>query len=294
MSTSPQRIPWQIGRRQITLAGQPLIMGIVNLTPDSFSDGGQWCDISAAVDHAVQLEADGAHFLDLGGESTRPGATPVTVDEELRRVIPVLTALAGRVQIPLSIDTTKSQVAREALAAGAAIINDISGLRYDDAMADVCCEFQAGVICMHMQGTPQTMQQAPHYTDVVSEICDFFRSRQQELTQRGIHANQLVWDPGVGFGKTAEHNITILSSIARFRQLGRPILIGHSRKRFLQRVIGRPVDERQYGTLGVSLGVASQGADIIRVHDVAAHRDALVAYQAVTQNQATRVEACGE
>jgi len=257
-------------------------MGIVNITPDSFSDGGQWLDVSAAVDHALQLEADGAHLLDLGGESTRPGATEVTVEEELRRVIPVVTALAGRVQIPLSIDTTKSEVAREALAAGAMIINDISGLRHDAAMVEVCVEFRAGVICMHMQGTPRTMQQAPHYTNVVGEICNFFRTRQTELCQRGLQQNQLVWDPGVGFGKSAEHNVTILSSIAQFHELGRPVLIGHSRKRFLQKVIGRPVDERQFGTLGVSLGVIAQGADIIRVHDVAAHRDALIAFRAVT------------
>ncbi|MBI1345406.1 dihydropteroate synthase [bacterium] len=259
-------------------------MGIVNITPDSFSDGGQWFDSSRAIDHALQLAADGAEILDLGGESTRPGAEPVLLSDELRRVMPVVEALASQVGVPLSIDTMKAEVAREALSAGASIINDISGLRFDPEMVSVCCESRAGVVCMHMQGTPQTMQQAPTYTDVVREICDFFSHREHELVQQGLSSEQLVWDPGVGFGKTAAHNVAILSAVDKFRELGRPVLIGHSRKRFLQRVIGRAVDERQYGTLGVSLGVAAQGADIIRVHDVAAHRDALVAFQAVTDS----------
>lgn len=273
---------WQIRGGRLRLGERTFVMGIVNITPDSFSDGGKFLAVTAAVEHAIQLENEGADLLDLGGESTRPGAEPVSELEELRRVIPVVERLAGQVRIPLSIDTTKARVAREALIAGAAIINDISGLRSDPEIADVCREFGAGVICMHMQGTPQTMQQAPTYQAVVAEIAEFFRERQKSLTASGLGAEQLVWDPGVGFGKTAQHNLEILGKIGVFRELGRPVLIGHSRKRFLQKVLGKPVDERMFGTLGVSLALAAQGADIIRVHDVAAHRDALIAYRAVT------------
>ncbi|MDX1966409.1 MAG: dihydropteroate synthase [Planctomycetaceae bacterium] len=274
---------WQIRGGKLRLGERTLVMGIVNITPDSFSDGGKFLAATAAVEHALQLENEGADLLDLGGESTRPGAEPVSELEELRRVIPVVERLAGQVRIPLSIDTTKARVAREALAAGAAIINDISGLRSDPEIADVCREFGAGVICMHMQGTPQTMQHAPTYQDVVAEIAEFFRERQKSLAASGLAAEQLVWDPGVGFGKTAQHNLDILGNIGVFRELGRPVLIGHSRKRFLQKVLGKPVDERMFGTLGVSLALAAQGVDIIRVHDAAAHRDALIAFQSVIE-----------
>lgn len=277
---------WKTPRQVITLGSQPLIMGIVNITPDSFSDGGQWFDVNQAVEHACQLEADGAHLIDLGGESSRPGADPISVNEELKRVIPVVERLAEHLSVPISIDTTKSQVAREALQAGAAIINDISGLQFDAEMVDVCCEFQAGVVCMHMQGTPKTMQVNPQYSNVVQEICEFFRQREEILIREGLALEQLVWDPGVGFGKSAFHNVQILSSIATFHELGRPILIGHSRKRFLQKVVERPVDERLFGTLGVSLALVAQGADIIRVHDVAAHRDAITAYHTILNPQA--------
>ncbi len=279
---------WQIRGGRLCLGERTLVMGIVNVTPDSFSDGGKFLSVAAAVEHALLLENEGADLLDLGGESTRPGAEPVTEEEELNRVIPVVERLAGQIRVPLSIDTTKSRVAREALAAGAAIINDISGLQSDPRMADVCGESGAGVICMHMQGRPQTMQLAPTYQDVVVEVCEFFRERQQTLISAGLAAEQLVWDPGIGFGKTALHNLEILGKIAGFRELGRPVLIGHSRKRFLQKVLGKSVDERMFGTLGVSLAVAAQGADIIRVHDVAAHRDALVAFRAITDQSLQR------
>jgi len=258
-------------------------MGILNVTPDSFSDGGHFLDCDAAVGHALELVAQGADLLDVGGESTRPGATPVSLDEELQRVVPVIERLAKLCPVPISIDTYKAEVARRALDAGAHIVNDISGLQFDPQMVDVCRNHGAGVVCMHIQGTPQTMQAAPHYQDVVREILQYFEQRQAGLLSRGLTAEQLVIDPGIGFGKSAEHNLEILSHIADFRGLGRPVLIGHSRKRFLKRVIGREVDERLFGTIGVSIALAMQGVDILRIHDVDATRDALIAWETVTR-----------
>ena len=272
---------WRVGSRKIVRGDLPLLMGIVNVTPDSFSDGGQYVDVEAAVSRALQLVEEGADLLDIGGESTRPGATPVSVQEELQRVIPVIEKLAAQTSVPLSIDTTKSEVARQALAAGAEIVNDISGLRFDPQMVEVCRAALAGVIGMHIQGTPQTMQEDPQYENVVEEICDYFSERLQTLEQAGIPAERIVLDPGVGFGKTAEHNLQILSHIRRFRELNRPVLIGHSRKRFLGKVLERTVDERTFGTLGVSVALAMQSVDILRVHDVAANRDALLAWQTI-------------
>ena len=274
-------LDWSFGGQQLALGEFPLLMGIVNVTPDSFSDGGMYDDPQRAIDHALQLVEDGADLLDIGGESTRPGSDPVSAADELRRVIPVIEKLASIVQTPISVDTTKSAVAREAIAAGAHIINDISGLTHDAHMTDVCCETDAGVICMHMQGTPQTMQQNPHYDNVVTEIGDYFRERIKTLTAAGIAAERIVIDPGIGFGKMAEHNLQILSHIASFRSLGRPVLIGHSRKRFLKSILGREVEERLMGTIGVSLALALQQTDILRVHDVASHRDALTACRSV-------------
>ncbi|OYW18062.1 MAG: dihydropteroate synthase, partial [Planctomycetales bacterium 12-60-4] len=190
---------WRIRGDVISLGQTTKIMGIVNLTPDSFSDGGQFASVSAAIDHALRLESEGADFLDLGGESTRPGAEPVSVADELRRVIPVVEKLASQLRIPLSIDTTKSRVAHEALLAGAAIINDISGLRFDPGMTHVCQQHGAGIVCMHMRGTPQTMQLDPQYDDAVAEISEFFRERRRTLIAAGLSDEQLVWDPGIGF-----------------------------------------------------------------------------------------------
>ena len=256
-------------------------MGILNVTPDSFSDGSEYLDVAAAIRHGLQLVKDGADIVDVGGESTRPGAQPVLPDEELRRVVPVIEGLRGETDVPLSVDTTKAQVARQAISAGAVIVNDISGLMVDRAMPDVCRESDVGVVCMHIQGTPRTMQQDPRYGDVVSEICAHLESRMAVLEETGISRERVVIDPGVGFGKTAAHNMQILSNIAAFRSLGRPVLIGHSRKRFLSRIIGRPVEERMAGTLGVAIALAEQSTDIIRVHDVRSTRDALLAWQAV-------------
>lgn len=272
---------WKIKGAQIPLGGRVRLMGIVNVTPDSFSDGGQFLEVNEAVRHALLLAEQGADILDIGGESTRPGATPVPVEEELRRVIPVIEQVARQTSVPISIDTTKARVAREALWAGARIVNDISGLQFDPEMPAVCRELQAGIVCMHIQGTPQTMQIAPHYDDVVKEVREYFCERYQALTAAGILAEQLVWDPGIGFGKTAEHNLQLLSHTAELRPHQRPLLIGHSRKRFLKRIVGREVDERLFATLGVSAALAAQKVDILRVHDVAAHRDLLTAFETI-------------
>jgi dihydropteroate synthase len=258
-------------------------MGIVNVTPDSFSDGGRFLDIEAAVQHGLRLVSEGADILDVGGESTRPRSEPVKEDEELLRVVPVIERLSQLTSIPISVDTSKAQVAMKALQAGARIVNDISGLRFDPQMAEVCAQSSCGVICMHMQGTPQTMQHDPRYDNVVTEICEFFIERLQTLERAGVNPVRVALDPGVGFGKTAQHNVQILSSIREFHALDRPILIGHSRKGFLQKVIGRPVDERLAGTIGVSVALAYQQTDMIRVHDVAANRDAITAFLATTQ-----------
>lgn len=271
---------WEFEGFRSVPSDRPLMMGIVNVTPDSFSDGGRFLQADLAVEQALRLVEQGADLLDIGGESTRPASAQVAEDEELQRVIPVIERVAARVTIPVSVDTSKASVARHAIQAGARIVNDISGLRFDPRMIDVCRDSTCGVICMHIQGTPQTMQIAPQYSNVVEEICEFFLERLQTMADAGISPSRVALDPGVGFGKTALHNIEILNSIARFQALGRPILIGHSRKGFLQKVTGRPVDERLFGTVGVSVGLAHQGVEIIRVHDVAANRDAVTAFLA--------------
>lgn len=263
------------------MSGQTKLMGIVNLTPDSFSDGGQFDSVSAAVEYALKLAEEGADILDIGGESTRPGATPVALDDELSRVVPVVRELVRQTRTPVSIDTSKAEVARQCLEAGAAIVNDISGLTFDADMPRICRESACGVIVMHIQGTPQTMQVAPHYDDVIVDLCQHFTRRLSELEAAGIARERIVVDPGIGFGKTAEHNLQLLSHIENFHALGRPVLIGHSRKRFLKKVLGRDIEERDAGTLGVSLALAAQGTDVLRVHDVRATRDALLAWNTV-------------
>lgn len=259
----------------------PRLMGILNVTPDSFSDGGTHDDPVAAVEHALQLIDDGADIIDVGGESTRPGADPVSEPEEQSRVVPVIERLAEQSEVPISIDTTKAGVARAAIDAGATIVNDISGLNFDPQMIPLCAETQVGVVCMHIQGTPQTMQQEPHYDDCVAEVDAFLRERLDAMKSAGIPPERVCLDPGIGFGKTADHNLEILRSLDVFQQTGRPVLIGHSRKRFLSKILGRAVEERLAGTVGVAVALAESGVDYIRVHDVRAVRDALVAWDAV-------------
>lgn len=281
---------WRFGSESWLPGPLPRIMGIVNVTPDSFSDGGRYLETAAAVRQGQQLVADGAAVLDIGGESTRPGADPVSEEEELRRVIPVIAALASSVKVPLSIDTMKARVAREALQAGASIVNDVSGLLADPLMESVCVASNCGVIVMHMNGTPQTMQLNPHYSDVVAEVRSFFESRLRDLVAAGIASERIMFDPGIGFGKTAEHNLQLLSHVNQLRVGHRPLLIGHSRKRFLKLLLGREVDERSSGTLGVALALAAQGVDLIRVHDVASLRDTFVAWRAVMTGQIDALE----
>jgi dihydropteroate synthase len=277
----PLQFPWQFGPNRRLLGEFPLLMGIVNVTPDSFSDGGRLESVEAAVEHALSIAGQGADILDVGGESTRPGAAPVAVDEELRRVMPVIERLRDRTPAPISIDTSKAEVARAALAAGASIVNDVSGLTFDPGIVDVCAGSDCGVICMHIRGTPQTMQQAPQYVDVVSEVAEHLAARIAALESAGIRRERIALDPGIGFGKTAEHNLQLLSAIGRFRALGRPVLIGHSRKSFLKKLLGRPIDERLSGTIGVAIAAAMQSVDVLRIHDVGPVRDALLAWHAV-------------
>ncbi len=274
---------WRIRSRDLTRSSLPLLMGILNVTPDSFSDGGRFQAIDQAVAQGLRLQAEGADILDIGGESTRPGASPVELDEELRRTIPVIRRLAAEIRIPISIDTTKSEVARQALDAGAEIVNDISGLTFDPEMLEVCRTTDAGICVMHIQGTPQTMQLNPSYNDVVVDVTEFLQQQVDRCLMAGIPAERMCIDPGIGFGKTAAHNLQLLRAIPLLQHsLQRPVLIGHSRKRFLARLLGREVDERQAGTIGVSVALAARGVDVLRIHDVQPVRDALVAWQAVS------------
>jgi dihydropteroate synthase len=256
-------------------------MGIVNVTPDSFSDGGQALTVADAVRHARRLVEEGADLLDLGGESSRPGSEPVTLEEELRRVIPVVEALAGQVDVPISIDTTKAEVARRALAAGAAIINDIAALGADAEMVRVAAESGAGVVLMHMQGVPRTMQTRPHYKDVVGEIQDFLAGRVEWAEAHGIPRNRIAIDPGIGFGKTVEHNLEILRNIHRFDTLGCTVVIGTSRKGFLGRITGKDVTERATSSAVSALAACLGGARVVRAHDVGAMVDAIKVWTAI-------------
>ena len=271
---------WQLKSRRLDLPQRPLVMGILNVTPDSFSDGGRYAGSQAAIDRALELVAGGADILDIGGESTRPYSTPVEAREELARVLPVIQAILPHVLVPVSIDTSKSLVAREALAAGVEIINDITALTGDEGMLEVALSSGAAVCAMHMQGTPQTMQDNPTYDDVVGEVVEFLRSRRDHLVHAGIAAERIALDPGIGFGKTHQHNLTLAAHAWRLHELGRPVLVGHSRKAFIGKVIGDKEADRVAGTIGVALSLATQGVQIIRVHDVAAVRQALLLFEA--------------
>ncbi len=258
----------------------PALMGIVNVTPDSFSDGGRFFHVQAAVDHGLRLVDRGADLLDVGGESTRPYSQPVDVEEELRRVMPVVKELCRRTDVPISIDTSKARVAREALDVGAEIVNDVTGLAGDPEMISAVAESGAGACAMHMQGRPQTMQDDPTYRDVVAEVLDFLRARRDDLERAGIGRARIVLDPGIGFGKTTEHNLRLLRAAGWLHALGCPILVGHSRKGFIGKVLGDRAADPLAGTIGVALALAGAGVQILRVHDVAAVRQALRLFQA--------------
>lgn len=260
-----------------------LLMGIVNVTPDSFSDGGKFLKPDAAIEHALALVREGADIIDIGGESTRPNAAPVSEEEELRRVIPVIEALASRVAIPLSIDTMKPAVARAALRAGASIVNDVAANRDDDTMWRVIAEAQAGYIAMHMQGTPQTMQQAPTYQNVCEEVGAFFGERLQQFARAGLPEESVVLDVGIGFGKSVAHNLQLLAGLRGFTRWHRPLLLGVSRKSFLPKATGdNESADRLPGSLACACWGAANGMNILRTHDVTASRQALRMTEAIS------------
>lgn len=255
-------------------------MGIVNVTPDSFSDGGRFLDPGAAIEHGLHLAAEGADIIDVGGESTRPGASPVEAGEQLRRILPVVAALCRQTEVPISIDTSNAAVARQAVAAGAEIINDVTGLSGDPEMVRLAAESQTGVCVMHMRGTPRTMQDNPVYADVVAEVAAYLRARRDALIAAGIPQDRIALDPGIGFGKTVQHNLALLGNAWRLHELGCPVLVGHSRKSFIGEVLGQPQADRTAGTIGVAIALARQGVQLLRVHDVAPVRQALLLFHA--------------
>ena len=271
---------------EFTFPQPALVMGIVNVTPDSFSDGGQFLEAEAAVAHALELVAQGAEIIDIGGESTRPRATPIAEAEELHRVMPVLERLAVRVRVPISIDTTKPAVARAALEAGASIVNDVAANRSDDAMWRVVAAARASYVCLHMQGTPQTMQAQPRYDNVTSEVTDFFLERLQRLRDCGITPEQTILDPGIGFGKTLEHNLELLGALRSFTALGRPVLLGVSRKSFMGELLGAGAAERLPAALACASLAIEAGVQLIRAHEVGATIQAIRMAEALLAKRA--------
>lgn len=277
---------WQTRTRTFDFAEGGVIMGILNVTSDSFSDGGAWLDLGRAAEHARQMIAEGAAIIDVGGESTRPGAEPVAEEEEMRRVLPIIEALSQEREAVISIDTMKPRVARAAVECGASIINDVTGLR-DPEMREVVRETGAGAIAMHMQGEPRTMQQAPHYTDVASEVREFFRQTFSACLICGIDPMRLAFDPGIGFGKTVAHNLTLLRNLELLRVSGRPLVLGVSRKSFLGKVLGSDsMNDREWPTVALISHGATRGANVLRVHEVRANAEALRMTEAILQTGA--------
>lgn len=275
---------WQCGRKRLPLGGRALIMGILNVTPDSFSDGGQFDEEESAVDCARQLLDDGADILDVGGESTRPGAAAVSAGEERRRVVPVIErVLAERPDAVVSVDTSKAEVAEAAVAAGASIINDVSAMSHDPRMATVAAASGAGVVLMHMRGTPRTMQDAPAYEDVLQEVAAYLAERVDAVQGAGVPAACVAIDPGIGFGKTLQHNLALLAGLDVLRGLGKPLLVGLSRKSFLGTITGRPVDRRLAGSLAAMAWCVRGGVDVMRVHDVPESLDVARVLDELTQ-----------
>ncbi len=264
---------WSGAGFRLDLDRRVAVMGVLNVTPDSFADGGRWTDLDRALSHAAELVEEGADLIDIGGESTRPGAVPVPAKEEIRRVLPVISAVRARFSVPISIDTQKAEVARAALDAGAVIVNDVSALT-DPAMAPLVAERDAGLVLMHMQGTPLTMQQEPHYVDVVAEVAKFLRGATDRARAAGVAAERLVVDPGIGFGKTLEHNLALIRGVPQLVELGYPVLIGASRKSFLGLITGRSAADRLAGTIAAITAAMMGGARVVRVHDVAPAVDA--------------------
>jgi dihydropteroate synthase len=260
---------WKAREHEVLIDQHTVIMGVLNVTPDSFSDGGRHADTDRAVARGLEMVEQGARIIDVGGESTRPGSDPVSAAEEIARVVPVIERLAGRTAALISIDTTKASVARAALQAGAHIVNDVSGLTLDPEMAGVVREFDAGLVIMHMRGSPKSMQVDPRYDDVVGEVASFLAAQVQAACRAGIAVEQIVVDPGIGFGKTLEHNLALIRHLPRLAEAtGRPVLVGLSRKRWIGAITGREVDDRLAGSLAAMAFAIERGARIIRAHDV--------------------------
>ena len=277
LGVSVSRDPWILSTRHgdIDMSRRTALMGILNVTPDSFSDGGRYVDAAAAIAHGIQLAREGADIIDIGGESTRPGARPVSAEEEKERVLPVLRGLRRELSIPLSIDTYKAEVAQAALEEGADVVNDISALRFDAAVASLVARERVPVVLMHMQGTPQTMQQRPSYQDVLGEVKDFLMGRIRFALESGVALDQIIIDPGIGFGKELEHNLDLLRGLSTLASLHRPLLVGPSRKAFIGKLLDLASEHRLEGSLAAAVAAVLGGANIIRMHDVKEARRAI-------------------
>ena len=267
---------WKVGDRVFNVSRQSLIIGVLNVTPDSFSDGGKFFAAEKAIEHGLRMAAEGADIIDVGGESTRPGAESVAAEEELRRVIPVIEKLRAKIEVPISIDTWKADVARAAIDAGAAIVNDVTGGRGDEGMLSLIAETKSAFVIMHMQGIPRTMQNRPQYEDVVSEVADFFRQQYARAIVCNIEPMAIAFDPGIGFGKTLDHNVDLLAQLERLRAHDRPLVIGVSRKSFLGKLANSPeMKDRLAPTIALTSLLRARGADVFRVHDVKENVNAL-------------------
>jgi dihydropteroate synthase len=278
---------WKVAGQALDLSAQSMIMGVLNVTPDSFSDGGEFFNTEQAVEHGARMAGEGAQIIDVGGESTRPGAEAVSVDEELARVIPVIAKLRESVPAFISIDTSKAAVARAAFDAGATIINDVTGGRSDPQMFALAAEQKAALIVMHMQGTPRTMQAAPHYDDVVREVANFFRQQYERALECGVDAMAMAFDPGIGFGKTVEHNLVLLANLERLRIDNRPLVIGVSRKSSLAKMIGSDaMEDRLAPTIAFTALLRERGANVFRVHNVKENMAALRVTEALLRTAA--------
>ncbi|SRR6266513_23854 len=275
---------WKIGDRVFDVSQQGLIMGVLNVTPDSFSDAGEFFSAERAIEHGLRMAAEGAHIIDIGGESTRPGAESVAAEEELRRVVPVIERLRAKTDVVISIDTSKTQVARTAVQVGASIVNDVTGGRDDKKMMPLIAETKSAFIIVHMQGTPRTMQIEPRYADVVSEIADFFRQQYARAIGYSIDPMAIAFDPGIGFGKMLEHNIELLAQLEQLRVHDRPLAVGVSRKSFLSKLIGsRAMNDRLAPAVALTSLLRARGADVFRVHDVKENVSALRVTEAILQ-----------
>jgi len=273
---------WRVGDRVFTVSRQGLIVGVLNVTPDSFSDGGKFFSVEKAIEGGLRMAAQGADIIDVGGESTRPGAKPVAADEELRRVIPVIEKLRAQIDLPISIDTSKTEVARAAIQAGASIVNDVTGGRGDQGMLTLVAETDSAFIIMHMQGTPRTMQIEPRYADVVSEVANFFRQQYACAIECGVDPMAIAFDPGIGFGKTLDHNLELLTQLEQLRAHDRPLVVGVSRKSFVAKIIDSPeMRDRLAPAVALTSFLRARGADVFRVHDVEENVSALRVSEAI-------------